>query len=149
MFYYNTKTEGGNRDMVKREFSTRFFIGWSKLWTQFNEHVLEKDLDKILHSTSPLIACFAACVNALHLIVRLYTWMLSAVILNIMRKKLRRSGEGGKGRCLPWSKEEDGAYIFWMQQVPVDRCARFFRYEFKHSRLWHTISLFPPSVFVL
>jgi hypothetical protein len=25
------------------------------------------------------------------------------------------------GRCLPWSKEEEGAYIFWMKQVPV-RC---------------------------
>jgi hypothetical protein len=24
-----------------------------------------------------------------------------------------------KGRCLPWSKEEEGAYIFWMKQVPV------------------------------
>jgi hypothetical protein len=24
-----------------------------------------------------------------------------------------------KGRCLPWSKEEEGAYIFWMEQVPV------------------------------
>ena len=34
-----------------------------------NEHALAKSLDKILHSTSPLIAC----VNALHLIVRLYT----------------------------------------------------------------------------
>jgi hypothetical protein len=32
---------------------------------------------------------------------------------------LRRSGEGVKGRCLPWSKEEEGAYIFWMKQVPV------------------------------
>jgi hypothetical protein len=36
-----------------------------------------------------------------------------------MRKKLRRSGEGVKGRCLPWSKEEEGGYIFWMKQVPV------------------------------
>jgi hypothetical protein len=35
------------------------------------------------------------------------------------RKILRRSGEGEKGRCLPWSKEEEGAYIFWMKQVPV------------------------------
>jgi hypothetical protein len=35
------------------------------------------------------------------------------------RKILRRSGEGVKGRCLPWSKEEEGAYIFWMKQVPV------------------------------
>ena len=32
---------------------------------------------------------------------------------------MRRSGEGEKGRCLPWSKEEEGAYIFWMKQVPV------------------------------
>jgi hypothetical protein len=32
---------------------------------------------------------------------------------------LRRSGKGEKGRCLPWSKEEEGAYIFWMKQVPV------------------------------
>jgi hypothetical protein len=32
---------------------------------------------------------------------------------------LRRSGEGEMGRCLPWSKEEEGAYIFWMKQVPV------------------------------
>jgi hypothetical protein len=34
-------------------------------------------------------------------------------------KILRWSGEGLKGRCLPWSKEEEGAYIFWMKQVPV------------------------------
>ena len=34
---------------------------------------------------------------------------------------MRRSGEGEKGRCLPWSKEEEGAYIFWMKQVPVRR----------------------------
>jgi hypothetical protein len=33
---------------------------------------------------------------------------------------LRRSGEGVKGKCLPWSKEEEGAYIFWMKQVPVE-----------------------------
>jgi hypothetical protein len=30
-----------------------------------------------------------------------------------------RSGERKKGRCLPWSKEEEGTYIFWMKQVPV------------------------------
>jgi hypothetical protein len=30
-------------------------------------------------------------------------------------KILRRSEEGVKGRCLPWSKEEEGAYIFWMK----------------------------------
>jgi hypothetical protein len=30
-----------------------------------------------------------------------------------------QSGEGAKGRCLPWSKEEEGAYTFWMKQVPV------------------------------
>ena len=39
------------------------------------------------------------------------------------RKLLTRSGEGqkpSKGRCLPWSKEEEGGiYIFWMKQVPV------------------------------
>jgi hypothetical protein len=35
------------------------------------------------------------------------------------RKILRRSGEGVKGRCLAWSMEEEGAYIFWMKQVPV------------------------------
>jgi len=34
---------------------------------------------------------------------------------------LKRSGEGEKGRCLPWSKEEEGAYIFWMKQVSVHR----------------------------
>jgi hypothetical protein len=34
--------------------------------------------------------------------------------------ELGRSGEGVKGRCLPWSKEEEGAYIFWMKQVHVD-----------------------------
>ena len=33
---------------------------------------------------------------------------------------MRRSGEGEKGRCLPWSKEEEGAYIFWMKQVFTD-----------------------------
>ena len=32
---------------------------------------------------------------------------------------MRRSGEGEKGRYLPWSKEEEEAYIFWMKQVPV------------------------------
>jgi hypothetical protein len=32
---------------------------------------------------------------------------------------IRRSGEGVKGRCLPWSKEEEGAYIFLMKQVSV------------------------------
>jgi hypothetical protein len=40
------------------------------------------------------------------------------------RKLLTRSGEGqkpSKGRCLPWSKEEEGAYIFWMKQVPVNK----------------------------
>jgi hypothetical protein len=31
----------------------------------------------------------------------------------------RICGEGVKGRCLPWSKEEEGTYIFWMKQVPV------------------------------
>jgi hypothetical protein len=30
-----------------------------------------------------------------------------------------RSGEVEKGRCLPWSKEEEGEYIFLMKQVPV------------------------------
>ena len=34
---------------------------------------------------------------------------------------MRRSGEGEKGRCFPWSKEEEGTYIFWMKQVPVTR----------------------------
>jgi hypothetical protein len=34
---------------------------------------------------------------------------------------LRRGGEGEKGRCLPGSKEEEGAYIFLMKQVPVDK----------------------------
>ena len=34
--------------------------------------------------------------------------------------ELGRSGEGVKGRCLPWTKEEAGAYIFWMKQVHVD-----------------------------
>lgn len=66
----------------KRIVHAFFFIEWSKLWTKFNEHVLAKNLDEILHSITPLIACFASCVNILHLIVRLYTWMLSAVIWN-------------------------------------------------------------------
>jgi hypothetical protein len=30
-----------------------------------------------------------------------------------------KSGEGEKGRCLPWRKEKEGAYIFWMKQVSV------------------------------
>jgi hypothetical protein len=60
-----------------------------------------------------------------------YNWV-SEKITN-KRKILRRSGEGVKGRCLPWSKEEDGAYI-WMKQVPVDRCARFFRYEYSYGQ---------------
>jgi hypothetical protein len=28
---------------------------------------------------------------------------------------------GEKGRYLPWGKEEEGAYIFWMKQVSVRR----------------------------
>jgi hypothetical protein len=43
----------------------------------------------------------------------------------INERILRRSGEGEKGRCLPWSKEEDGAYTFWMKQVPVDTLLPF------------------------
>ena len=46
----------------------------------------------------------------------------SPLRLNIFRL-LTRSGEGEKPsncRCLPWSKEEEGAYIFWMKQVPVN-----------------------------
>jgi hypothetical protein len=46
-----------------------------------------------------------------------YNWV-SERITN-KRKILRWSGEGGKGRCLPWSKEEEEAYIFGMKQVPV------------------------------
>jgi hypothetical protein len=49
--------------------------------------------------------------------VQRYNWV-SERITN-KRKILRRSGEGEKGRCLPWIKEEEGAYIFWMKQVPV------------------------------
>jgi hypothetical protein len=46
------------------------------------------------------------------------------------RTILRRSGEGEKGRCLPWCNEEEGAYIFGMKQVPepwvvVPSCYRF------------------------
>jgi hypothetical protein len=48
---------------------------------------------------------------------KVYNWV-SERITN-KRKILRRSGEGEKGRCLPWSKEKEGAYIFWMKQVPV------------------------------
>jgi hypothetical protein len=46
-----------------------------------------------------------------------YNWV-SERITN-KGKILRRSEEGEKGRCLPWSKEEERAYIFWMKQVPV------------------------------
>ena len=46
-----------------------------------------------------------------------YNWV-SERITN-KGKILKRSGEGEKGRYLPWSKEEEGAYIFWMKQVPV------------------------------
>ena len=46
-----------------------------------------------------------------------YNWV-SERITN-KRKILKRSGEGEKGRCLPRSKEEEGAYIFLMKQVPV------------------------------
>jgi len=42
---------------------------------------------------------------------------------------LRRSGEGEKGRCLPWSKEEEGAYIFWMKQVPVRLVSNYKKQE--------------------
>jgi hypothetical protein len=45
-----------------------------------------------------------------------YNWV-SERITN-KRKILRRSGEGEKGRYLP-CKEEEGAYIFLMKQVPV------------------------------
>ena len=44
--------------------------------------------------------------------------MVSERITN-KRKILRWSGEGVKGRCLPWSKEEEGVYIFLMKQEPV------------------------------
>jgi hypothetical protein len=52
---------------------------------------------------------------------------------------LRQSGEGVKGRCLPWSKEEEGAmtaYIFLMKQVPVLRVENFnarFLHSFKND----------------
>jgi hypothetical protein len=49
--------------------------------------------------------------------VKRYNWV-SERITN-KRKRLRRSGEGEKGRYLPWSKEAEGEYIFWMKQVPV------------------------------
>jgi hypothetical protein len=49
--------------------------------------------------------------------VKRYNWV-SERITN-KRNILRRSGEGEKGRCLPWSKEEEEAYMFWMKQVPV------------------------------
>ena len=50
-----------------------------------------------------------------------YTWPEVVVSERITNKGkiLRRSGEGEKDRCLPWSKEEEEAYIFWMKQVPV------------------------------
>jgi hypothetical protein len=32
-----------------------------------------------------------------------------------------------KGRYLPWSKEEEGAYIFWMKQVPVTNSYQNFK----------------------
>jgi hypothetical protein len=59
---------------------------------------------------------------------------------------LRRSGEGEKDRCLPWSKEEEGAYIFWMKQVAVGRLTKWplytgdlymkgFDYSMKYSTL--------------
>jgi hypothetical protein len=55
------------------------------------------------------------------------------------RKILRRSGKGEKGRCLPWSKEEEGEYIFWMKQVPVEEmCTLKFGLlpSWKHSCDW-------------
>jgi hypothetical protein len=45
-------------------------------------------------------------------------------------KILRRSGEGEKGWCLPWSKQEEGAYIFWMKR---SACGS---YSLECSRLW-------------
>ena len=36
------------------------------------------------------------------------------------------------GRFLPWSKEEEGAYIFWMKQVPVMKTPKIkFHFELK------------------
>jgi hypothetical protein len=55
-----------------------------------------------------------------------YNWV-SERITN-KRNILRRIGEGVKGRCLPWSKEEEGAYIFWMNQVPVGEILFIRRY---------------------
>ena len=66
---------------------------------------------------------------------------------------MRRSGEGEKGRCLPWSKEEEGAYIFWMKQVPV-----FTKYLIRsqqadihniHWSLWSTIDVIDWQLFML
>ena len=50
---------------------------------------------------------------------------------------MRRNGEGEKGRCLPWSKEEEGAYIFWMKQVPV-ACISWS----VHTNKWRTTQRF-------
>ena len=46
------------------------------------------------------------------------------------RKILRRSGEGEKGSCLPWSKEGEGAYIFeWNKCLWVKYTDRCFHYH--------------------
>ena len=42
----------------------------------------------------------------------------TAIFKYTYRAPLRQIGQ----ECLPWSKEEDGAYIFWMKQVPVVAC---------------------------
>jgi hypothetical protein len=44
-----------------------------------------------------------------------------SLLIILPKYTLWMTGEGEKGRCLPWSKEEEGAYIFWMEQVPVPR----------------------------
>jgi hypothetical protein len=38
-----------------------------------------------------------------------------------------------KSRCLPWSKEEEGAYIFWIKQVPV---ILWYSFNGKLTRIW-------------
>jgi hypothetical protein len=51
---------------------------------------------------------------------------------------LNTSGEGEKGRCLPWSKEEEVAYIFLIKQVPVVQTSCTKQKHFKCTHFWIT-----------
>jgi hypothetical protein len=59
-------------------------------------------------SVFPLVNCICP-PGALILLINLYLFYFYICTI--------RSGEEEKGRCLPWSNEEEGAYISWLKQV--------------------------------